>query len=86
MLDEWVFLDKKIKNLFKKVAKHFGISNLTETWYLQDIKQLAISDHLLQCKFPKYFYPFENLLSSSMKINLSNEIGPGQIKLLKLLG
>ena len=53
-------------HFFTRAAEHMGISNLTGK-RLQSVKQLAVSDHLLECNYSIDFDHFNILASDANK-------------------
>ena len=56
-------------HFFTRAAEHMGISNLTGK-RLQSVKQLAVSDHLLECNYSIDFDHFNILASDANKVRL----------------
>ena len=54
---------------FIRAAEHMGVSNLTGK-QLKNMKDLAISDHLLQCNSTIDFHNFDVLATDVSKFNL----------------
>ena len=60
---------KTFRHFYMRVAEHMGISNLTGK-RLKNVKQSAISDHLLQCNCTINFDNFDILAAESNKFKL----------------
>ena len=60
------YYEKTIRHFLTRVSEHTGTSNLTGK-RIKNAKELAISDHLLQCESPITFDDFDYLASDSNK-------------------
>ena len=60
---------KTFQHFFTIASEHIGTSNLTGK-RVKNAKELAISDHLLQCDSPITFNDFDILASNSNKFKL----------------
>ena len=60
------YYGKTFRHFFARACKHVGTSNLTGK-RIKNAKELAISDHLLQCDSPITFADFDILASDSNK-------------------
>ena len=60
---------KTFQHFYTRAAEHMGISNLTGN-HLKNIKQSAISDHLLQCNCAINFDDFSILVTDCNKFKL----------------
>ena len=63
------YYGKTFRHFYTRAAKHMGISNLTGKC-LKNVKQSAISDHLLQCNCTINFDNFDILAAESNKFKL----------------
>ena len=63
------YYGKTFRHFYTRAAKHIGISNLTGKC-LKNVKQSAISDHLLQCNCTINFDNFDILAAESNKFKL----------------
>ena len=63
------YYEKTIRHFLTRVSEHTGTSNLTGK-RIKNAKELAISDHLLQCESPITFDDFDYLASDSNKFKL----------------
>ena len=63
------YYGKTFRHFYTSAAEHMGISNLTEK-RLKNVKQSAISDHLLQCNCTINFDNFDILAAESNKFKL----------------
>ena len=63
------YYGKTFRHFYTKAAEHMGISNLTKK-RLKNVKQPAISDHLLQSNFTINFDNFGILAAKSSKFKL----------------
>ena len=63
------YYGKTYRHFFTRAAEHMGISNLTGK-RLKNIKDSAVSDHLLQCNCAIDFDPFDILATDVSKFNL----------------
>ena len=60
---------KTYQHFFTRAAEHMGISNLTEK-RVKNVKQSAVSDHLLQCDCSINFDDFDILASETNNFRL----------------
>ena len=60
---------KTYRHFFTRAAEHMGISNLTEK-RVKNVKQSAVSDHLLQCDCSINFDDFDILASETNNFRL----------------
>ena len=63
------YYGKTYRHFFTRVAEHMGVSNLTGK-RLKNIKDSAVSDHLLQCNCTIDFDHFDILATDVSKFNL----------------
>ena len=63
------YYGKTFRHFYTRAAEHMGISNLTGK-RLKNVKQSAISDHLLQCNCTINFDNFDILAAESNKFRL----------------
>ena len=56
-------------NFFTRAAEHMGISNLVKK-RLKNVKQLAVSDHLLECNCSINFDHFDILATDANRSRL----------------
>ena len=63
------YYGKTFLYFYTRAAEHMGISNLTGK-HLKNVKQSALSDHLLQCKCTINFDHFDILAAASNKFKL----------------
>ena len=63
------YYGKTFRHFYTRAAENMGISNLTEK-RLKNVKQSAISDHLLQCNCTINFDNFDILAAESNKFKL----------------
>ena len=63
------YYGKTYRHFFTRAAEHMGISNLTEK-RVKNVKQLAVSDHLLQCDCSINFDDFDILASETNNFRL----------------
>ena len=63
------YYGKTFRHFYTRAAEHMGISNLTGK-RLKNVKQSAISDHLLQCNCTINFDDFSILATDSNKFKL----------------
>ena len=63
------YYGKTFRHFYTRAAEHMGISNLTGK-RLKNVKQSAISDHLLQCNCTINFDNFDILAAESNKFKL----------------
>ena len=63
------YYGKTFRHFYTRAAEHMGISNLTEK-RLKNVKQSAISDHLLQCNCAINFDDFSILATDCNKFKL----------------
>ena len=63
------YYGKTLRHFYARVAEHMGISNLTGKC-LKNVKQSAISDHLLQCNCAINFDNFSILATDCNKFKL----------------
>ena len=63
------YYGKTYRHFFTRAAEHMGISNLTGK-RLKNIKDSAVSDHLLQCNCAIDFDYFDILATDVSKFNL----------------
>ena len=63
------YYGKTYRHFFTRAAEHMGTSNLTEK-LVKNVKQSAVSDHLLQCDCSINFDDFDILASESNNFRL----------------
>ena len=63
------YYGKTYRHFFTRAAEHMGISNLTEKC-VKNVKQSAVSDHLLQCDCSINFDDFDILASETNNFRL----------------
>ena len=63
------YYGKTYRHFFTRAAEHMGISNLTEK-RVKNVKQSAVSDHLLQCDCSINFDDFDILASEANNFRL----------------
>ena len=63
------YYGKTYRHFFTRAAEHIGISNLTEK-RVKNVKQSAVSDHLLQCDCSINFDVFDILASETNNFRL----------------
>ena len=63
------YYGKTYQHFFTRAAEHMGISNLTEK-RVKNVKQSAVSDHLLQCDCSINFDNFDILASETNNFRL----------------
>ena len=63
------YYGKTYRHFFTRAAEHMGISNLTEK-RVKNVKQSAVSDHLLQCDCSIIFDDFDILASETNNFRL----------------
>ena len=63
------YYGKTYRQFFTRAAEHMGISNLTEK-RVKNVKQSAVSDHLLQCDCSINFDDFDILASETNNFRL----------------
>ena len=63
------YYGKTYRHFFTRAAEHMGISNLTEK-RVKNVKQSAVSDHLLQCDCSINFDDFDILASETKNFRL----------------
>ena len=63
------YYGKTYRHFFTRAAEHLGISNLTEK-RVKNVKQSAVSDHLLQCDCSINFDDFDILASETNNFRL----------------
>ena len=63
------YYGKTYRHFFTRAAEHMGISNLTEKRF-KNVKQSAVSDHLLQCDCSINFDDFDILASETNNFRL----------------
>ena len=63
------YYGKTYRHFFTRAAEHMGISNLTEK-RVKNVKQSAVSDHLLQCDCSINFDDFDILASETNNFRL----------------
>ena len=63
------YYGKTFGHFYTRAAEHIGISNLTGKC-LENLKQSAVYDHILQCDCPMNFDDFDILASESNKFKL----------------
>ena len=63
------YYEKTYQQFFTRAAEHMGISNLTSK-HVQNVKESAVSDHLLQCICAIDFDHFDVLASDTNSLSL----------------
>ena len=63
------YYGKTYRHVFTRVAEHMGISNLTSK-RVKNVKESAVSDHLLQCNCAIDFDHFDVLASDTNSFRL----------------
>ena len=63
------YYGKTFRHFYARAAELIGVSDLSRK-RLKNVKQSAISDHLLQCNYTMNFDNFDNLAAESNKLKL----------------